>query len=146
MKTLNKVELVGYVSNPEVLGMQNGTQLIKCSLATHESYKNRMGEWETETTWHRIIFWKSPKHENVLDLIKGMRIKVCGKLVVNQFTDKDGAKRSAVIIQASEMKLVEDETTQAEIEDPISEEVTERNKVSEPKQKVIKKAKLTANC
>ncbi len=109
MKTLNKVELVGYVSNSEVLGMQNGTQLIKCSLATHESYKNRLGEWETETTWHRIIFWKSPKSENVLELAKGMRIKVCGKLVVNQFTDKEGLKRTAVIVQASEMELANDE-------------------------------------
>jgi len=125
MKTLNKVELVGYVSNPEVMGMQNGTQLIKCSLATHESYKNRTGEWETETTWHRIIFWKSPKNENVIDLMKGMRIKVSGKLVVNQFTDKEGAKRTAVIVQASEIELANEEdrmeAASVEVEESIHE-------------------------
>ncbi len=105
MKTLNKVELVGYVSNPEVLGMQNGTQLIKCSLATHESYKNRLGEWETETTWHRIIFWKSPKNENVIELKKGMCVNVSGKLVVSEFTDKEGLKRTSVLVQAYDIQL-----------------------------------------
>lgn len=105
MKTLNKVELVGYVSNPEVLGMQNGTQLIKCSLATHESYKNRLGEWETETTWHRIIFWKSPKNENVIELKKGMCVNVSGKLVVSEFTDKEGVKRTSVLVQAYDIQL-----------------------------------------
>lgn len=105
MKTLNKVELVGYVSNPEVLGMQNGTQLIKCSLATHESYKNRLGEWETETTWHRIIFWKSPKNENVIELKKGMCVNVSGKLVLSEFTDKEGVKRTSVLVQAYDIQL-----------------------------------------
>jgi single-strand DNA-binding protein len=121
--------------------MQNGTQLIKCSLATHESYKNRLGEWETETTWHRIIFWKSPKNENVIELVKGMRIKVSGKLVVNQFTDKEGAKRTAVIVQAGEMELANDEPreepTSVEAEESIQEFVERaKNEDAERKNKV----------
>ncbi len=149
MKTLNKVELVGYVSNPEVLGMENGTQLIKCSLATHESYKNRTGEWETETTWHRVIFWKSSKRNNSIELIKGMRIKVCGKLVVNRFTDKEGVKRTAVIVQASEIEPINDEEASlVEAEEPIvdflekgtvmsNESIRNKVEVKKSKKKVI---------
>jgi single-stranded DNA-binding protein len=48
MKTLNKVELIGFISNPEVMEMKNGNKLFKCSLATHENYKSRSGEWQSE--------------------------------------------------------------------------------------------------
>lgn len=109
MKTLNKVRLVGYICNPEVIEMKNGTQLIKCSLATHESTKTRTGEWETETTFHRIIFWKSPKNTLTIDLKKGMLVEVEGKLVVNQFVDKEGMKRMAILVQASTIRTATDE-------------------------------------
>ena len=109
MKTLNKVELTGYVSNPEVLEMKNGTQLIKCSLATHENFKTRNGEWETETTWHRIIIWKSSKNENAIVLTKGMRIQVSGKLITNQFTDKEGNKRTTTLVQAYTIEQAHEE-------------------------------------
>ena len=66
MKTVNNVELLGYVGNPEVIIMKNGTELIKCSLATHESFKTKVGAWETETTWHRIIFWNNRTTWNLL--------------------------------------------------------------------------------
>ncbi len=106
MKTTNKVELVGYVNNPEVMGITNGTQLIKCSLATHESFKTNSGEWKTETTWHRIIFWKSSRKERLFELVTGMCIKVDGKLIVNQFTDKEGVKRVVVMVQALEIEIL----------------------------------------
>lgn len=106
MKTTNKVELAGYISNPEVMGMKNGTQLIKCSLATHEIFKISSGEWKTDTTWHRIIFWKSPKLDSSFQLVTGMFVKINGKLIVNQFTDKEGIKRVVVMVQALEIELV----------------------------------------
>lgn len=132
MKTLNKVELVGYVSNPEVLGMQNGTQLIKCSLATHESYKNRLGEWEKETTWHRIVFWKSPKIEKVIELKKGMCVNVSGKLVVSEFTDKEGVKRTSVLVQACDIQLV----SEKDALDVLIEEVVASGEKSRSKKSV----------
>lgn len=115
MKTLNNVELLGYVGNPEVIIMKNGTELIKCSLATHESFKTKVGEWETETTWHRIIFWNNKSEEKSPEISKGSCLKVNGKLVVNQYTDKEGNKRSSVLVQASKIDvLAKEEVVAAE--------------------------------
>ena len=114
MKTINNVELVGYAGNPEVIIMKNGTELIKCSLATHESFKTKVGEWETETTWHRIIFWNNKPQEKSPEITKGARLKVNGKLVVNQYTDKDGNKRSSVLVQASNIDIIAKEEVVAE--------------------------------
>jgi len=108
-KTLNKVELTGYASNPEVLTMKNGGKLFKVSLATHENSKNKNGEWDTETTWHNVIMWNDAAVKAETEITKGKRIHLMGKLIVNQYTDKDGIKRSAVKIQASEFDLVNED-------------------------------------
>ncbi len=110
MKTLNKVELIGYVSNPEVMAMKNGSKMFRCSLATHENFKTRSGEWQSETTWHNIVIWNEFAKKAGEELKKGSRIHLNGKIVVDQFTDKEGKKRTAVKIQAQDYELAtEDE-------------------------------------
>ena len=109
MKTLNKVELVGYVSNPEVMALKSGTKMFKCSLATHENYKTRTGEWQSETTWHNIVIWNEFAKKAEAELKKGSRIHLNGKIVVDQFVDKEGKKRTAVKIQASDYDVVVEE-------------------------------------
>jgi len=106
MKTLNTVELIGYVGTPEVLIMKNGTELIKCSLATQESFKTKVGNWETETTWHRIIFWNNNPQIESPEIKRGSHLKVNGKLVVSQYTDKEGKKQSSVIVQAKNIDIL----------------------------------------
>ncbi len=106
MKTLNRVELLGYVGNPEVIIMKNGVELLKCSLATHESFKTKIGNWETETTWHRIEFWNNKPKEVSCNIKKGDRLKVDGKMIINQYTDKEGVKRSALMIRANHLDVV----------------------------------------
>ena len=109
MKTLNKVELVGYVSNPEVMEMKSGSKLFRCSLATHESHQLRTGEWQSETTWHNIVMWNEYAKKAAEELKKGSRIHLNGKIVVDQFTDKEGKKRTFVKIQAMDYEVVKDE-------------------------------------
>jgi single-strand DNA-binding protein len=109
MKSLNKVELIGFISNPEVMEMKNGSKLFKCSLATHENFKLRTGEWQSETTWHNIVIWNDFAKKAADELKKGARIHLTGKIVVDQFTDKEGKKRSAVKIQATEYEIAKDD-------------------------------------
>ena len=109
MKTLNKVELIGFISNPEVMEMKNGNKLFKCSLATHENYKSRSGEWQSETTWHNIVMWSDFAKKASEELVKGSRIHLNGKIVVDQFTDKEGKKRSAVKIQAIDYEMLKED-------------------------------------
>jgi len=123
MKTLNKVELMGYVGNPEVVIMKNGTELLKCSLATHESFKTKVGNWETETTWHRIIFWNNNTGQKSPEIKKGDRLKVDGKLLVSQYTDKEGVKRSSILVRANSLDLLPKEAAVAEVSEGVEEKV-----------------------
>lgn len=109
MKTLNKVELIGYVSNPEVMDLKNGGKMFRCSLATHENFKTRTGDWQSETTWHNIVIWNDFAKKAATELSKGSRIHLNGKIVVDQFTDKEGKIRTAVKIQAQDYQIVVDE-------------------------------------
>lgn len=113
MKTLNKVELIGFVSNPEVMEMKNGNKLFRCSLATHENFKTRSGEWQSETTWHNIVMWNDEAKKAAEELKKGSRIHLNGKIVVDQFTDKEGKKRSVVKIQVIDYAIAIDEVQAA---------------------------------
>lgn len=123
MKTLNKVELMGYVGNPEVVIMKNGTELLKCSLATHESFKTKVGNWETETTWHRIIFWNNNTGKKSPEIKKGDRLKVDGKLLVSQYTDKEGVKRSSILVRAKSLDVLPKEAAVAEVSEGVEEKV-----------------------
>ena len=59
-KSLNKVELKGNVGQePKIVKLEGGATVVRFSLATHENYKNREGEWKEETVWHNIVAWSS---------------------------------------------------------------------------------------
>jgi single-strand DNA-binding protein len=108
-KSVNKVELSGFAGmNPEVKTFASGAQMLRFSLATSNSYKNKSDEWVKETTWHNIVMWDKVA-ELALDKIKkGTFVKVTGKIVNRQYTDKNGTKQNVFEIRAMEFDIVED--------------------------------------
>ncbi|MEO8760152.1 MAG: single-stranded DNA-binding protein [Bacteroidia bacterium] len=103
----NKVTLIGNLGNAAELKTFDGNkQLARVSIATNETYKNKQGEKVTETTWHNVIAW-GPLAERLAQYAKkGEEIAVEGKLVNNNYTDKDGIKRYTTEIQMTEMLLL----------------------------------------
>jgi single-strand DNA-binding protein len=82
--------------------------MLRFSLATSNSYKNKSDEWVKETTWHNIVMWDKVA-ELALDKIKkGTFVKVTGKIVNRQYTDKNGTKQNVFEIRAMEFDIVED--------------------------------------
>ena len=57
--SVNKVILVGNLGkDPEVRNSQNGTPIVRFSLATNESWKDRnTGEKREKTEWHRVVIF-----------------------------------------------------------------------------------------
>ena len=54
----NKVQLIGNLGNaPEVKTLDGGKKMARFSMATNETYRDRTGRKETETTWHNVIAW-----------------------------------------------------------------------------------------
>ena len=58
MASLNKAMIIGNLgADPEVRYTQNNTAVAKISVATTERYKDRNGEMQESTEWHRIVAW-----------------------------------------------------------------------------------------
>jgi single-strand DNA-binding protein len=58
---VNKVTLIGRIGNIDVKDTKGGDKLTNLSLATSESYKDKNGEWQEKTEWHRCTIFKEFK-------------------------------------------------------------------------------------
>jgi single-strand DNA-binding protein len=115
-KMINKVELSGFVGiNPEVRTMPNGNKILRFSLATNHSYKDREGKWVSDTTWHNIVMWNKMAETACPEVKKGARISIIGRLANRSYTDKEGNKKYSTEIIAVSYKTapIATETTAA---------------------------------
>ncbi len=103
----NKVTLIGNLGAAAELKTFDGNKkLARVSIATNETYRNKQGEKISETTWHNVIAW-GPLAERLAQYAKkGEEIAIEGKLINNNYTDKDGIKRYTTEIQMTEMLLL----------------------------------------
>lgn len=77
---MNRVELIGHLGNdPDIKG-----KLLAFSVATSESYKDKQGEWQTLTEWHKVACFK----ELPFQLNKGDKVYVSGKMQTKKIEDK----------------------------------------------------------
>src|SRR5665647_1239235 len=90
----NKVQLIGNLGNaPEVRNTESGKKLARFSIATSETYRNAKGEKVKETQWHNLIAWGKVADIAEKYLTKGTEVAIEGKLMNNNYTDKDGNKK-----------------------------------------------------
>lgn len=102
----NKVQLIGNLGmDPEVKTIGK-SRLAKFRVATNEKYRNSKGDLITETQWHTLIAWG--KHADFVEkyLTKGKEIAVEGRLIHNNYTDKNGTKHYNTEVQVSEVLIL----------------------------------------
>ncbi|WP_304232596.1 single-stranded DNA-binding protein [Jiulongibacter sediminis] len=96
---MNSVVLIGNAGgNAEVKSFENG-KLANFSLATNERYM-RGSEQVTKTDWHRVVAWGKLADQVEELVVKGKYIKVEGKLVNRNYTNKDNQKVYITEVQA----------------------------------------------
>jgi len=87
----NKANVLGRLGgNPEIRYTTDGIPVANFSLATSDDWKNKDGQKQEKTEWHRIVVW-GPLAEEVVKkyLKKGSRIDIEGKLETREW-EKDG--------------------------------------------------------
>ncbi len=100
----NSVQLIGNAgSDPEVKTLANDNKMARFSLATNEYYMNQKGERVEETQWHRVLAWGKTAEIIEKEVKKGRRMILNGKLVNNNWSDKDGNKHQSVEVQVTEV-------------------------------------------
>src|SRR5258705_2051502 len=108
----NKVQLIGNLGHaPEVRTTETGKKLVKFSVATNEIYRNSTGEKIKETQWHNLIAWGKIADIAEKYLLKGSEVAIEGKLMNNNYTDKEGVKKYATEIQVHELLLLGSKTS-----------------------------------
>ncbi len=105
MRGVNRVTLLGNIGqDPEVRGDE--TKAATVSLATSEVWKDKDGEKQERTEWHRVVFFGPLAGVVGEHVKKGSRLYVEGRLQTRKWQDKDGADRYTTEIVADEMVLL----------------------------------------
>ena len=107
MASVNKVILIGNLGkDPEARYMPNGEAVTNITLATTETWKDKSGEKQEKTEWHRVTFYRKLAEIAGEYLKKGRPVYVEGRLETRKWTDKAGEDRYTTEIIASDMKML----------------------------------------
>ncbi|MDE2407157.1 MAG: single-stranded DNA-binding protein [Xanthomonadaceae bacterium] len=103
---VNKVILVGNLGNdPDVKYTQGGMAITTLSVATTSVRKDRDGNQQEKTEWHRVkLFGKLGEIAGEY-LKKGRQVYIEGRLEYGSY-EKDGVKHYTTDIVADEMQMI----------------------------------------
>ena len=105
--SVNKVILVGRLGrDPESRYTASGQQVCNFSLATDEAFKDRSGERQKRTEWHRIVMWGRLAEIAQQYLKRGSLVYLEGRIQTRQWDDKAGNKRTTTEVIANTMKML----------------------------------------
>ena len=105
--SVNKVILVGRLGrDPETRYTGGGQAVANFSLATDETYKDKSGERQKRTEWHKIVVWGKQAEIAQQYLKKGSLIYVEGRIQSREWQDKEGQKRTSFEIVASNFRML----------------------------------------
>jgi len=109
-RTLNRVELRGNVgADPKVTELEGGVTVIRFSLATHEAFKAKDGQYREETTWHNIAAWSSKGMMDFSKIKKGVFLELTGRLRYFKYVSKTGEEKNSCEIVALKMSVPEND-------------------------------------
>jgi len=107
MASVNKVILVGNLGrDPEVRYMPNGDATASISLATTDTWKNKGGEKQEKTEWHRLVMFGKLAEIAGKYLTKGSQAYFEGRLHTRKWTDKEGQERYTTEIVVDLMQML----------------------------------------
>jgi len=101
MGSVNKVILVGNLgADPELKRTASGREVCNLRLATTEVFKDKAGQRQERTEWHRITVWAEQGENCARYLAKGRPVYVEGRIQSRSWDDANGQKHHATDIVA----------------------------------------------
>ncbi len=103
---LNKVFLIGRVaSDVEMRTTSSGQSVCTFSLATNRTWKNKDGQKQEESQFHRIVLWAKLAEIASQFLSKGSLALIEGRIQNRSWEDKSGVKKYTTEIIGEAMQL-----------------------------------------
>ena len=94
-------------ADPELRFTSSGKAVASFTVACNKKRKNEAGEWEdVATCFLRCSIWEQKAEAVAEQLTRGSEVTVVGSLKQNDYTDKDGNKRTSYDVDAYSVALV----------------------------------------
>ena len=107
MSGVNKVILVGNLgADPEIRNLESGIKVATINIATTESYKDKNGERQAHTEWHRVILWRGLAGVAESYLKKGSQVYIEGRLRTRSYEDQEGKTRYVTEIEGRDLPML----------------------------------------
>src|SRR3990167_1630083 len=100
MGSVNRVILIGNLGADPDVRQVGQTSVCNLRLATTERFKDRDGNIQEKTEWHRVNVWGAQGDACARCLAKGRQVYVEGQLQTREWTDQQGVKRYSTEVRA----------------------------------------------
>lgn len=107
MASVNKAIIVGHLGkDPEMRYLPNGDAVANFSVATSEQWKDKEGNKQESTEWHRISFFGKTAEVCGQYLKKGSLVYIEGSIRTRKWQDKEGQDRYTTEIRGDRMQML----------------------------------------
>lgn len=107
MASFNTITIVGYLGrDPELRYSPQGMAITTFSVATTEKKKDQNGESKDITTWFQVTAFGRQAENAAQYLFKGHQAYICGRLWLEEWTDREGNKRTTAKVAATDIKFL----------------------------------------
>jgi single-strand DNA-binding protein len=105
--SVNKVILVGRLGrDPETRYTGGGQAVANFTMATDESFKDKSGQRQKRTEWHKIVVWGKQAEIAQQYLKKGSLIFAEGRIQTREWQDKENQKRTTTEIVLNNFRML----------------------------------------
>jgi single-strand DNA-binding protein len=107
MASVNKVIVIGNLGrDPELRYTKDGRAVANFTVATNERWRDREGNNQERTEWHRVVVWDKQAETCAQYLQKGRSVYVEGRLQTREWEDREGQKRTTTEIVAQNVTFL----------------------------------------
>lgn len=109
--SLNKVVLIGNLGrDPEIRNTSDGKEIANFSIATSESWRDKVtGEKKEKTEWHRIVVFSEGLVKIIKNYVKkGSKIYIEGQLQTRKWNDDNNQEKytTEIVLQGYNSTLI----------------------------------------
>jgi single-strand DNA-binding protein len=126
---LNMTQIIGHLGrDPEVRHTPDGTAVANLAVATNETWKDKAGEKQERTEWHRVVLFGKVAEVAADYLRKGSLVYLQGRLQTRKWQGEDGQDRYTTEIVGERLRMLGGKPArEGETEEPTAPPVRTRS-------------------
>src|SRR5262249_38842541 len=93
-------------ADPDMRYTPSGAGVCELRLATSESWKDKNGQRQERTEWHRVVVWGKTAEICAKYLAKGRQVYIEGRIQNRNYDDKGGNKRYLTEVIANDVQFL----------------------------------------